>query len=1045
MYGQQIACLVIPLAIVIVVSGPVALIISIVALNKIKEMRGLLERKIAPPERMPEIKLPTGVAREPQRASEKPLEAVKEQPVPEPVFRPARVAVAEKPFVAETISFVDRATTPKQAGSLEQRIGTRWVLIAGVITSIVGVGFFLKYAYDNDLIGPLGRVVITAVAGIAALIVGEGTRRRGYEIAAKGTTALGFAFLYAADFAAYRFYDLIGSVPAFAVAIIITAAAMAYAVALNEVVAAFLAMLGGFVTPVLVSKGENMPVPLFGYVLVLSTGAMMCAFYRKWRAVNLLAFIGTFVLYSGWFEKFFRSQLHAAGPPEQMAIALGWLGIFFGVYLVLPLVYGLANRAIARKDDVWLVVINVSWTFFYLWTILFERHQTSLALCAAGLSAAHLAMMGVVFVRCREDEALRQTLLVIGLVFLTTAIPLYWHMNSVIIGWAIEGALLVFVGIRYRSILTQLGGAASLVLACVKLVWQLPMHTDAFRLVLNNTFAIWVFVAAMVWLCHFFYRRYSQSPDEPWNIIAQIFYTAAVLILFCAATLEWAAHCKYNLLVGYDLHYISRGQSIIFAVAVLLFAIRPMCPLGMLIESFKLIALTAGVIFAVFALPVLHTEKFLILANWDFAAIFVFILAILFCHLGYRITAKTPQSEAGILSQVLYAVVVVVLICAGTFEWAAHCKYNLLVGYDLHYITRGQSIILAAAVLLFAVRPLCPMGRLTESFTIITLATGVLFVVCALAKLHIEKFVIFANLDFAAVSIFLISILFCQIKYRLIAESPQSESGILSQALYAVFGLIFLAVITAEWYWHCGYNLGVWDFSPALIRGQIIVFAAGILGFAVRPLCPRGQLSGVCAAGLAAFGSVFTIMLYTATHKQGFLIFANPTFAAAAVLAASLFMCVYLFLRRRTDEPEGKVLAVGISVLAIILLWVVLSEEIYEYWRCRDLYTHPLPNWNFIANMWMSVTWAIYGLILLIVGFWRKLKMLRYIGLSVFGVLLLKAFIIDMSEVSTIYRILAFMATGVTLVGVSYIYQFLKKKGFFDTMPTRDLNNKISS
>ena len=915
MYGQQIACLVIPLAIVIVVSGPVALIISIVALNKIKEMRGLLERKIAPPERMPEIKLPTGVAREPQRASEKPLEAVKEQPVPEPVFRPARVAVAEKPFVAETISFVDRATTPKQAGSLEQRIGTRWVLIAGVITSIVGVGFFLKYAYDNDLIGPLGRVVITAVAGIAALIVGEGTRRRGYEIAAKGTTALGFAFLYAADFAAYRFYDLIGSVPAFAVAIIITAAAMAYAVALNEVVAAFLAMLGGFVTPVLVSKGENMPVPLFGYVLVLSTGAMMCAFYRKWRAVNLLAFIGTFVLYSGWFEKFFRSQLHAAGPPEQMAIALGWLGIFFGVYLVLPLVYGLANRAIARKDDVWLVVINVSWTFFYLWTILFERHQTSLALCAAGLSAAHLAMMGVVFVRCREDEALRQTLLVIGLVFLTTAIPLYWHMNSVIIGWAIEGALLVFVGIRYRSILTQLGGAASLVLACVKLVWQLPMHTDIFRLVLNNTFAIWVFVAAMVWLCHFFYRRYSQSPDEPWNIIAQIFYTAAVLILFCAATLEWAAHCKYN----------------------------------------------------------------------------------------------------------------------------------LLVGYDLHYITRGQSIILAAAVLLFAVRPLCPMGRLTESFTIITLAAGVLFVICALAKLHIEKFVIFANLDFAAVSIFLISILFCQIKYRLIAESPQSESGILSQALYAVFGLIFLAVITAEWYWHCGYNLGVWDFSPALIRGQIIVFAAGILGFAVRPLCPRGQLSGVCAAGLAAFGSVFTIMLYTATHKQGFLIFANPTFAAAAVLAASLFMCVYLFLRRRTDEPEGKVLAVGISVLAIILLWVVLSEEIYEYWRCRDFYTHPLPNWNFIANMWMSVTWAIYGLILLIVGFWRKLKMLRYIGLSVFGVLLLKAFIIDMSEVSTIYRILAFMATGVTLVGVSYIYQFLKKKGFFDTMPTRDLNNKISS
>ena len=66
-----------------------------------------------------------------------------------------------------------------------------------------------------------------------------------------------------------------------------------------------LAMLGGFLAPVIVSKGENLPVPLFGYLLVLSCGAMLCAFWRKWRAINLLALAGTFLLYTGWFEKFF--------------------------------------------------------------------------------------------------------------------------------------------------------------------------------------------------------------------------------------------------------------------------------------------------------------------------------------------------------------------------------------------------------------------------------------------------------------------------------------------------------------------------------------------------------------------------------------------------------------------------------------------------------------------------------------------------------------------------------------------------------------------
>ncbi len=1067
---QQIVCLVIPLAIVIVASGPIALIISMVALNKIKAMRDLLERKGEIPRREPEIRSPIDIASEPHWAPEKPLQVVKEQPATEPLFKSTSVPVTEKipvpaPVIPtsppEPIAPPAPVETPKQQPiqfpqatfeqtakkvqketiSLEQKIGTRWVLIFGVITIFISAGFFLKFAYDNSMVGPLGRVIITAIAGLAALIVGEITRRRGYEIAAKGTTALGFAILYAADFTAYRFYELIGSVPAFGIAIVITAAAMAYAVALDEVVAAFLALFGGFFTPILVSTGKNMPVPLFGYVLVLSVGAMLCAYWRKWRTVNLLAFIGTFALYSGWFEKFFRSQLHGAGPPAQMAIAIGWLIIFFGVYLALPLLYGLVNRTLARKDDVWLVVINASWTSCYLWTILFERYQTSLALCAAGLAAAHLAMMGVVFVRCREDEALRRTLLVIGLIFLTTAIPLYWHMNSIIIGWVVEGVLLVFIGIKYRSIFTQFGGAASLILACGKLVSQLPMHTDAFRLAVNTTFGIWVFVAAMVCLCHYFYRSQSQLPDDTTNIIAQILYAASVLILFCAATLEWAAHCKYNLPAGYDLHYISRGQFVIFAAAVLLFAVRPICPKGQPTEILTFIALMAGVIFTAFTIFNLHTEKFFIFFNWDFAALFVFLMSILCCHIKYRLAAESPQSDAGIVSQVIYIVFVLVLIYAATFEWAAHCKYNLSVESDLRYISRGQSIILAIALLLSAVRPICPKGRPTDAFAIITLGAGAIFIVCALVKLHTEKFLIFANWDFAAVFVLLMSMLYCHIRFRRTSESPQSETGIVSQALYAVFGLLFLAAIMAEWHWHCVYNLQAEGPSPQLIKGLIIGFSAGVLGFVVRPLCPPGVLSKVWSAGLAVVGSSFTVIMYPAAHKDAFLIFANSTFVAAGVLAASLFVSVYLLIRRKTEEPEGKIFAVGISVLAIIFLWVVLSHEIYEYWQCRNLYTLPLANWTFIANMWMSVTWAIYGLILLIIGFWQKLKMLRYLGLCVLGVMLLKAFIVDMSAVSTIYRIMAFLATGVTLVGVSYIYQFLKKKGFFDIVPAKDPRN----
>jgi uncharacterized membrane protein len=292
------------------------------------------------------------------------------------------------------------------------------------------------------------------------------------------------------------------------------------------------------------------------------------------------------------------------------------------------------------------------------------------------------------------------------------------------------------------------------------------------------------------------------------------------------------------------------------------------------------------------------------------------------------------------------------------------------------------------------------------------------------------------------------SMLCCHIKYRIAAEMAQSEKGILSQALYAVFGLLFLAAVAAEWYWHCIYNLQAEGLSPQLFRGQIIVFAAGILAFVVRPMCPQGALSRVWATGLAVIGSCFTLILYASTHNDGFYIFANPTFAAACVFIAALFLSAYLLavnivepLNRTTvKNRKGENYAIGISLLAIVVLWVVMSEEIYAYWQCRNGFVQDLPNWRFNANMWISVAWAVYGIVLLIGGFWRKLKMMRYIGLLVLGVLLLKAFIVDMNAVSTIYRIMAFLATGVTLVSVSYLYQFLKKKGFFDTTLAKSSN-----
>ena len=177
------------LGIALVISGPTALIISIIALKKTNAISNRL--RFAKPEQ--DMSAPAG-------PPPKPPEKKPAAPEPPPTPKPAK---PELPSSLPVIAAIRQAVGPKKAElSLEQRIGTHWILIAGVVTVFAAVAFFLKYAYDNDLIGPFGRVMIAAVTGLIALAIGEVTRRREYGVIAKVVTALGFAILYAAVFSA---------------------------------------------------------------------------------------------------------------------------------------------------------------------------------------------------------------------------------------------------------------------------------------------------------------------------------------------------------------------------------------------------------------------------------------------------------------------------------------------------------------------------------------------------------------------------------------------------------------------------------------------------------------------------------------------------------------------------------------------------------------------------------------------------------------------------------------------------------------------------
>lgn len=775
------------LGITVLASGPIALIISIIALkNSEKNLERLreLERREYKTQQS-EIKIPIAVS------EDKPF--VKEKITPTELYKPTETVEKTYSFVkpkTKTRIELDRLKshesyeeeTRQAKAELEQKIGTKWVLIAGIIAVIFAAGFFLKYAYDTNMVGPTGRVIIVAIAGLITLAIGEITRRRDYGIVAKSVTALGFALLYSAVFAAYAYYELITSTYAFGFSIFITAAAMLYALGLDEITIAFLSLLGGFLTPVIISTGKNMPVPLFTYVLILDAGALFCAYYRKWRLVDIISFLGTFLLYTGWFEKFYRPEMSLAQKmPEQMPMALIWLTIFFLVYLFLPVLYDLLRKKEAIKEEVILIIANAAIVFYYLWTMLYTDYRTELSLTTLSLCAIHLGMMVIVFVRCRFDINLRLAYLAIGLFFLTITVPLYFKMYAITIAWALESAVLTFIGLRYRSTLMQLGGAIALILSFSQLMIHLPMHSESFTFVFNPVFGTWLTVCCAIIICHLFYRTTHSLIEEQRDIITQVSYAAAAVMLMVTIALEWYCYCTLNV----------------------------------------------------------------------------------------------KDSD---------------------------------LGFTLFY-------------------------------------EGIVIVI-------------------------------------------------------AIFSLLLL----------------------------------------IRPVCPGGQLCQLLALIITAIGSIITFVSLKLSHKTNFVIFANVEFLIVFLFAVILFADAWIHYKRNKEEKYIPELTIAFTLMGVMLLWILMTEEIYLYWYCKDKYLHGIKNWNFLAHMYISVMWALYGAALMVAGFWKKKVILRYISLGIFGLLLLKVFVLDTSKVESVYRIAAFLATGVTLVAVSYLYQFLRKKGFFNSVLSETKN-----
>ncbi|MDN4593409.1 DUF2339 domain-containing protein [Polycladomyces subterraneus] len=197
-----------------------------------------------------------------------------------------------------------RPTKPlRTRAEWELLIGGKWLNRVGAVALMIGLGFFLKYAFDHQWLNETARMLIGTLVTAALLGLGSRWHNKGLPIFAQGLFGAGVAIGYLTVYASFNFYHLVPQPVALLLMSAMTVLAFWVAIRHNSLAISVLGWAGGYLTPFLLSSENPNDIGLLGYIALLSAG-LLWVIRRKtvWLPWLLPMTAGaTYLLYVVWF------------------------------------------------------------------------------------------------------------------------------------------------------------------------------------------------------------------------------------------------------------------------------------------------------------------------------------------------------------------------------------------------------------------------------------------------------------------------------------------------------------------------------------------------------------------------------------------------------------------------------------------------------------------------------------------------------------------------------------------------------------------------
>ena len=375
-----------------------------------------------------------------------------------PVSREVELAVSLPTPSAEVGT---PAMAADETSSWEEILAGKWLTWVGAVATVIGAGLFFKYTIDRGLIGPTGRVVIGVLVGMCTFAGGAYAILRDYRFLSQGLVGAALGILYFSLFAAFKWVDppVLSQSFAFAGMVMVTSAGLAFSGYFNTQATAILGLIGGFLTPIMLSQDVDAQVMLFSYILILDVGVLGLAGFRKWPAVQMLAFIATAMMWLGWFGRWY--------DPSKLMTTVVLMTAFFLLFALIAVWYNVLRRKPADPGDFFLILATPVLYFAGLYGVTSEKYFFLHGVMALGLAGVYLGLGVLSLSRNPAGKNVVVSLGGIAASFLTLAVPLQLTGHWIAVAWAMESLLLVELGLRFGQPKLRYAGFGLLVVVQV--------------------------------------------------------------------------------------------------------------------------------------------------------------------------------------------------------------------------------------------------------------------------------------------------------------------------------------------------------------------------------------------------------------------------------------------------------------------------------------------------------------------------------------------------------------------------------------------------